>query len=505
MRECALDRFATWLLRCSLRFASPEQRSWAEAMLAELPQVESGGARLRWSAGCAVVLFRQWLAAGLTGSRRLLGGPMMTRPMFGVLLTLAVLMVGLLCLPEFREALAVERALAGNIVRENGRSLSNRRLAHLVARAEREKNPRLLVYAALRSSEPRSFEYARRAVERDPSLTWVYGVLCSELLASRSAGCGEMTKQLIAWDGDNAIPYLLLASWRKQILDPEIRTPVIAPNDPQWSDAMIHVFAARRYDTYQERSTNLLQSIYEKEHEGSIAEYVDGLVMIHPIPSLSELTAYTRATNDKNPQSIIEFSRLLITNGHSDLERSFAGALLLKAYERVNQLKPGTVPSIQVAAEKQMLAIPLRRDDSFLPLLFSLAITFQGIAVAQMLFALSLSGFLLTCGVQRLRKREVGHWLQTLVVLLAGGLGLTSVAMLLVYHPYAKLPSSFFARTSETTSPSSWAFFSLYHWPAFTPGPTPMAWAILLILCGIAHASVLAKAIQERMQSRTTE
>lgn len=493
-----IDRFSHWLLRWSMRLTAPEQMDWTQAMMAELAHVPSRMGRLRWSAGCSLLLLRQWL---LHSAQNLWEGQRVKKPVIVVLLTCAVLMAVLLCLPEFREGSLVAARLVRNAAAQLRGKDTGQALDQIAKRAEREHNARLFAYVALRAvgysdaGERRAVASARRAVELDPGLTWIFSPVCSTYHANLSADCGEMIQRLESWDPGNSIPYLLEAQRIAHQLDPEGHAIGKAPTDTGWRQVMAMAFGAPRYDAYEKRSSELQRSLYTDQHESSLADFADGLVFNNRFPDMSQIVSYARASDD--PQMVIDFARRLNAGADTDLEQYLAGSLLLQAYGRANAQKPGSFSDFQIASDKKVMRVGAERDLTYAALLRPLAQTFQVIVFMLAVFGAALVIFLLVCGWKVVRSEAVSYWLQTLLSLSAGGFGMSSVGMLLVYRPYSALAHSFLQNPNPPSSLAPWIFAELYH-PMFWNGPTTTGWTALLVLCGVALTAVLTKAIWER-------
>ncbi len=422
----------------------------------------------------------------------------MNRPVLAVLLTCALLVALLLCLPVFREGLGVANELVYNSLREpRDFGLSDDRLQRLSAKAERDHDANLMASLALRSSGEVAVVRAQRAVALDQNLTWIYSITCDSYPESALSACAGMIHELQAWDPANSLPYLLDAQRVARLNDPQSRRAGAPVNDPAWHAAMAQAFAAPRYDNYQSRLAALNRRLYAVQRKASLTEFNDSLLMNLRIPDLTQVRGYAPEVLASNPQAMIDFAHRVQAGASTPLELMLAANWLRLAYDRENQLKPGSISPLQIAAEKRLADRGIQHETNFFPLLDPLAKTFQVTVFVQALSLAALALMALVAGLQWLRRRKVTGGTQVLVSVAAVAFGSASVAMFLVYRPYSELAHGMTDGTIPTDSYQPWIFASLYH-SAFWTDIGPTFWTGMIVVCGIALVGVAARAIFNR-------
>ena len=490
-----VDRFSTSLLRWCARFAADDRVPWAQAMLAELPYNQTVVARLRWSTGCSFLLIRQWVQRGLFNSMKSVWeGRSMKRPAIGVLLTCALLLGVLLCIPEFREGLGIAYALARNTVGTLEGDYSDRDLERMATRAKATRNADLLAYAAIRSFGPEAIHWVHDAVQMNPDLTWAYAEFCGDLRWDNTPECGDGIATLESWDPNNAMPFLLEAGRIAHTLDPQARALDKAHNNSRWREVMAKAFAAPRYDNYSKEYSELQRRVYVVQHESSLTQFVDSFFH-SALPQFGQPQNYARDVIADNPQITIDFSRRVLAGSNSSFEQYLATNLLLQAYARANQIKPGTISDLQIASDKRILTLSADRERMYFPLLDRSAGVFQMVVLSQAIAFTMLLVLLIAGAWQVLRRHELGTVLQTLLSLAATGLTFCSLAMLLIYRPYSVMIHDFLRHGNAPSFLAPYPFVELYL-PYRWLGPTSAGWIALLVLCGIALITVLARAVR---------
>jgi hypothetical protein len=307
--------------------------------------------------------------------------------------------------------------------------------------------------------------------------------------------CREGVALLQARDANNAVPFLLEAHQIAHTLDPQTRAPDKAPDDARWREVMAQAFAAPVYDDYAKQYSELQRRVYVQHHESSLTQFADGM-FASGVPQFGPARNYARDVLADNPQATIDFARRLLAGSNNNFEQYLASSLLLNAYTRSNQIKPGTISALQIASDKRVLTLTADRERTYWPMLDRLATVFQtivlclGISCAALVFLLALAGW------QFARNRQVGNAVQSLLSVAAAGLGFCAVALLLVYHPYSTLIHGFLQNGNATSALAPWTYLELYH-PHLWLGPTSAGWVALLVLCGIALLAVLGKAVQQ--------
>lgn len=496
-----MDSLSTSLLRCSSRLATAERLEWAQAMSAELPHAATSSERLRWSVSCSLLHFRQWFTQLLKNSpQTLFEGWHMKRSVVAILLACAALFGGLVCVPEFREGLTIGREFVLNATARSGNRY-DAELARLAQRAESEHNAKLLAYVALRSTGDTAVRRARRAVETDKTLTWIYGPVCSDYRATMTAECSTMIQQLEAWDTENAVPWLLEAHRIARTLDPNYRSSGIAPKDGRWHSVMANAFATPIYDSYRRRVSQLTLDVYATQHELDLVTYTEGLVRNDRIPDFSQAQAYAREVLSTEPQSVVNFARRVNAGAQTSLEQLFASSMLDEGYKQQNALRPGAVSSLQIAADTNQHGGAWSNESTFFPFLDPLSTSFQLAIVMQVVCSSGLLFLLISSAWQWATRRAVGRHTQTLLALSAELFAAASLVMLFVYHPFSMLAHSFPIDPHAANSLAPWMFVTLYH-PFVWNGAGISLWSFVLAVCGIAMAVVLSRMLVERRSQR---
>ena len=298
----------------------------------------------------------------------------MGRPVSAVLVSCALLLVVLFCIPEFREGLVIGKALVRNTLAGDGGTQS---AIHRIAKqAERDRNAKLMAYAALRTEDDKTLTRTRQAIALDPRYTWLIQRVCQRYRLAQTAECGEMIAQLEAWDGNNAVPFLLEAQRIAWLLDPQAHHLDTAPNDERWHAVMAKAFAASHYDSYGKRYAELQRSVYIDLKAGTLADYVEGLAQFNQVDR-GQASLYERKVLVAQPQQVIDYSRRVIAGADNGFDQMFANFQLTKAYRDQNTLHPGSIPTLQIEAEERMGKAFTERERSYSQLLGPLALTFQ--------------------------------------------------------------------------------------------------------------------------------
>ena len=426
----------------------------------------------------------------------------MKRPVVAVLVCCLLLLAVLLCIPEFREGLGVADALARNTLGAMRGDFADRDLERLADRAKSTGNADLLAYAALRNPGPNAILWLRDAVQMNPDLAWTYAELCGDMRWDNTPQCAEGISALETRDPDNSAPYLMEAAHIARVLDPQLRSLEKSPNDPRWGAAMAKAFAAPRYDDYVARYTALQKRVYLNQHASSLTQFASGLFR-SAVPQFSQPKNYAHEALADTPQATIDFSRRVIAGSNSSFEQFLATSLLLQAYERANQLKPGSVSEVQIAADTRILRLSSDRERTYFPLLDRFANVFQLIVLCGALTLFGLVLLLLAAGWQLSRHNAVATQVQTVLCIDAALFGFSAVSLLIVYRPYSALIHQFLQQPTFSSSLAPWPFIELYS-PYQWIGPTSAGWLALLVLCAIALLAVVSRFIGQRRTTLTT-
>lgn len=266
-------RVADFAMRAALRLWPEEGRRWGRALHAELDEIESPVAALRWALGGFMLLGKTWWGAFWRACTRPLGGsgsdarfgggahlPRTPRAATALLL-LASLAVFLM--PVTRQAIRVSM----DVWRDAPSWPSPSEIAPLKAKAAKTHDAALMGLIALIS--PDSTERVRmadQAVQLDPSLTWLYAVVMP-----RGPWPPPPSEPWIAslqkWDPDNGAVRLLAA---KPCYDLHRGTPANGWKafdlEKDYSRGFCNaqmnaVFAATRFDDYGGKRLALYRTV----------------------------------------------------------------------------------------------------------------------------------------------------------------------------------------------------------------------------------------------------
>src|SRR6185437_3242934 len=276
-------RVADSAMRAALHVWPEESRRWGRALQAELDEIESPVAVLRWAMGGFMVLGRAWWNHVVHSWRRPFGipaeGPLASKvaeakrlprmPRFVTVLLLAA-SVALFFTRDFRQAFSAGTQAWGAGLPRVDYDSGN----WLRAKANQTHDPELLAIYAIttwRSNDER-LQAAAEAVRRDPSLVWIYSKV--RLLDEPCCGLHPVSKEGVAAlekaDPDNALPRLLAASliyekaerdWSSKP-DPrgEFDYKRLVEQNPEWQAAMNYAFQAPKFDSYQAQAFELYRS-----------------------------------------------------------------------------------------------------------------------------------------------------------------------------------------------------------------------------------------------------
>jgi hypothetical protein len=276
-------RLAAWLARAVVRVWPGESRHWGLALEAELTEIEGPSASLRWAIGGAMLLTRAWwnhlMRSWLRPAGVPEGGPLAEfaknasrvprTPRF-VTALLLIASVGLLLTADSREALST----GFHAWREDSADQFYKRVLKLREEAKRTQDTQLLAFAALAYSDDNNerLNFAKEAVRRDPSLTWIYSKIrlnekpCCMLHPLDEQGVIALQK----WDPENALPRILAAdvifehiekAWYDKGMQGSSNVDKATQQDSKWLSAMNSAFRAPKFDSYQSQEFALYRDI----------------------------------------------------------------------------------------------------------------------------------------------------------------------------------------------------------------------------------------------------
>jgi hypothetical protein len=320
-RKSNWQRLTAFIARIIVRLWPKETQAWGRAFEAELPEIETPFASLRWLTGGLKLLTRERFRHFLKSLSRPIGvpapdpssalsagsGPALRSPRFLTALFLIVC-VTFLCFSEVRTSLA-------SVLSSGVRTIANwdpqqwNSVRKLHKEAQTNRDPQLLAFLSLLAQEPEErMRLAEEAIEKDPSLTWVdyAGSYWNYADADRRHFLSdERIARLQKSDPQNAVPLLLAAE--------AIRHPVeqaywaseknavyetvpgwhreIAKN-AAWLAAMDGAFAAPKFDTYLANQFDLFRVVSNRFHV-SDTDVAWPILFAHPLADYDDIDTFS--------------------------------------------------------------------------------------------------------------------------------------------------------------------------------------------------------------------
>jgi len=178
--------------------------------------------------------------------------------------------VGLLLTADSRQALST----GFHAWRDDAADQFYKRVLKLREEAKRTQDTQLLAFAALAYSGDNNerLNFAKEAVRRDPSLTWIYSKIrlneapCCMLHPLDEQGIVALQK----WDPENALPRILAAdaiyeriekAWYDEGMQGSSNVDKATQQDAKWLAAMNSAFRAPKFDSYQAQEFALYRDI----------------------------------------------------------------------------------------------------------------------------------------------------------------------------------------------------------------------------------------------------
>ena len=278
-------RAAFFLLRLAISIAPHDTLDWGHGMLSELSHVEGNWSALFWSLGGASVLAKHAVLSTIfTGSTRHTlpsSGDFFEKetPMRKPVLyaTAACVLASLLFFlaPVFRQAFQVSLAQwhdVFNVEQSLGYLKPDPELGVLAKKAEQTHDAEALAYVAIRHSNPdESVRLADEAVQLDPKLTWVYGVIAAQY--SSFPRFDRWVSELEKYDPQNALPHFIVAE-KINIDEEDLVHKTISHafvkgigsgrgdhRSSAWQSAMAAAFQSPKLDAYLARREELNRKV----------------------------------------------------------------------------------------------------------------------------------------------------------------------------------------------------------------------------------------------------
>ncbi len=449
--RCAL----VWLTRRVLRAAAaigPEEKSdWIEAVIAESESIKGAWEGLWWAWGAFFFACRCRILVGLGIVRENI---MMSRGSVAYIVVFLVVVGLLIATPSFRDAAAMGPTMFK--IASGQSSMSKGQLQRMAAKAEQRGDASTMAFVAMNLEDSeRGMQLGEKAIALNPSLVWIkYFIIKRDWRTdTRRATFGQEVHEVIAADPDNALGYMLLASWLRRT------DPSLAARRAEWEAAMEKAFSAPTYDDYLNRR---LQLEREVARERKLSPFETAWSMLYwPIPEVSEVRSYKdqlMASGDIQEYARVARFGAMMESGQSrfdrvygqDLRESALGALEKKL--DLSLVAPKTLP-------------PGPEDWLYSEALLHFVLA-DGIAVQASILIGSLAGLLVAvCGVTLF----VGGRKSAMLERVLRNAAITSVAAalaaFLAYLPFAFAYSSILhaqtAREAYAAGRSIIVFYSL--------------------------------------------
>jgi hypothetical protein len=426
MCDSVLHRLAARIIATLARLLPAERSEWATAIEAELWHIESGWEALCW----AVSSFRLCLdTKSLFAKEGVMRRLRLSIPAFAALVA-----VGLLLTPSFREALTVTFTTPpwSSFGRQE-------RVDDVALKARADKDAEMLAWAALHSLDnAKAVARADEAVALKPEFTWVYYPLSER----KSAEPEARLDRLIEWDPENAVPYLAKARLAER--GAPFQKKELRPETVAW---MQKALAAKRYDGYFAAHFELERDVARRTH--STQASIAAALMSHPIPELRSLSIFLNsrigectATSAAHCWEAAHFTEMMQTPEQaSELERLIGSRIQLVAYERMLAVNAIREPNQRRMIELQTQRLKTSNSTKTRPqkvlewnLLSSSADIVQIGGVVFAAAALMLVACLLLKLVRSSARMKSGfmNWLLALM-------GVSAVVVYVAYKPYAEL------------------------------------------------------------------
>jgi len=441
-------------------------REWAQAMQAELGEIESTRESLQWLAGGMMSLGKAWWNEVIYGWKDGEEEPRRVQTPGPVALALAVVALAAFFLwPSTHEGFSAMLQSWPT----NPRGASAGVMCDVAKQARSNHDARALIFTAGYNGTTEDAAQAMdEAVAIDPSLTWIYVHGASS--GYSYYGIPEKhgwVKKLEAWDPSNAAPYLVEAAVRQQELWNEAKglpAKGVIVNDPAWRAAMEKAFAAPRVDFYLDREDELNRAVLRKYNLHGPTFVFSSLVRIYPFGLWSSgLYSEFLIGQAKDAQqngdtaaaaraawAVVQFAERLRQNTDVEVVRRIVDTMLLSAYEVLQPLEVAaghTGSANTLSIEKEIL---IRRKASrkmpYLPWtvrsLNPTGISFHIAGLGILLFggALLFSALYLLAGrfPTGLRAKRAYRWACTFGRFTPAGLLASVVLLSSAYAPYLR-------------------------------------------------------------------
>lgn len=351
MLKRPLHQLAVRLLRAAIRVAPPEIRAWGNAMLAELPHIESAWTALSWALGGSIVLAKHAVASMFGFGRRNVspGGGLFARRISlrktalassGIFVLASLLFFAA---PPFRQGLRVSLA-PWTTVWQPATERVQARIGAIGNRAEAQHDADGLVFAAVRISSGRaSARWVDEAVRMDPNFIWAY-----TMVAMRHPEIPEIRQWIPAlehWRPDNALFPLIAAE--------SIRVRDGGDSNAAWRQAMAAAFASSKFDDYLDQLQSLDRRVARKYSFNNSQELLVGEQMGLPERYFSDARDYAASLLESGERlgargnwkgaeaeywSVARFGEMMDLQVHENYGRWAGATLQWMAYRRLKDV-----------------------------------------------------------------------------------------------------------------------------------------------------------------------
>jgi hypothetical protein len=322
-----LSSLAAALMSMMLRCSAASSREWSRAMQAEMFELQ-GGEALAWACGCWWALLREEFRALFLGGQEVL----MLRDRLFVRLGLGISLVFLawvIFVPLSRQGLeAVWTGLSTPIP-----------LPPEPARlAAGDHPPDAFALAALRSPDRlHRAEWADRAVQADPRLTWIYfSILQPEDPLPQAS---RWVQALRRFDPGNGAVLVLQAALLRRDSGQDLPTPAWIASHPEWVALMDQALRSPRWDSYTVERIRWERRQWEQSGERLPFSVIYGLFR-HAMPSMREIDSFSRWKRQQGVPEVtatIDFGLRILRGSRTTLEEHMARNLISKGYEELSR------------------------------------------------------------------------------------------------------------------------------------------------------------------------
>lgn len=277
--------------------------------------------------------------------------------------------VGLLsAVPSFRDA--ATDALGPAAIRlalgqQDGTAVGEGELRRMANKAEQRGDASTMAFVAMRLNDSgQAMRLGKKAIAMDPSLTWIeYFIIKNNWSPdTRRTTFGPEVHEVIAADMDNALGYLLLASWLRRT-DGSLST-----HRPEWEAAMGKAFSAGRYDDYLNRRLRLDRDV---ARDRKLSPFEATWSMLYwPFPEVLEMKSYSdQLIASGDTQACARAARFgaMVQDGQTDVEgiigqdiRVRALGVLEKKFDLV-LVAPKVLPPARPSNRLEVLPFSLAR------------------------------------------------------------------------------------------------------------------------------------------------